>query len=748
MKKTIGSAILLAAACQPALAMAQSSSPEQKGLDEIIVTAQKREENLQSTPLSISAVTSETLEARGIIGIDSLTGVAPNLIASSPAGGPNNVALFIRSIGLQDPILTQDSPVALYVDGINIARESGSAFEIADLERIEVLRGPQGTLYGRNTIGGAVNLITRKPGDEFAVRQKLGIGSYDFFTTRTIVDIGELADSGLRASLTYLHSQRDGYVDDLNANDSHDPGAYRTNGARVALSFDRDTGVRAYYTFDYNHSKGLASANQMTAARPDLVAFFAGSAAAGGAPFVIAPKRAKTVALDNHDYTVDKVRGHGLTLEIDLSDSLTLKSLTGYRKWDQVAGGIEFDGQGFLFGPILGMGPTPRSLRLFAANGDRHQNQWSQEINLIGNIGDALDFVVGGYYFKEKVSEHNPQYLSIILPFGAIPITSILDYRHESSTKAVFAQGTAHLTDQVNLTVGGRYTSDFRSIAQTAPAPRTLSDRFNKFNWAATLDYQFNDDVMVYGRIATGYKAGGYNARSFDVGFEPENMTSYEMGLKSELLDNRLRFNATAFYSDRSDMQVTSFMASPSGAVSITANAAKAIYKGIEIEVNAVPVDGLTAYATVGYTDRDYKKYVVFDTATSTNVDISSIAKFSYAASTTVNAGIQYEFPAFSFGKLSARLDYNYMSKIFFESNPALSPFRDQVAAPRRGLFDARLALSDIAIGRADATLSLWGRNIFDKKYRTTGTDFGSLGYALNTYGPPAMWGVDLSLNF
>lgn len=734
----------------PSVAAAQDGGaavPSSGGLDEIVVTAQKRAENLQETPLAISALSSEAIEQRSITGIGNLSAMAPSLTVTRGTSGPTNASIFIRGIGNSDPILTADSPVALYVDGVILARAAGSAFEMADIERIEVLRGPQGTLYGRNTIGGAINVITRKPADRFGIQQKFTYGNYDTFVSRTVIDTGELGGSGVRATLIYMRKDNDGTVDNSYTSDSHDPGANHTDAARVALAFDNGGIFRANYSYDYNRNKGYPAAFQLTAVRADFPAFFAGSPGAGGGTLTFSPKRLDDIALDRNDAVIDKVQAHTLTLELDLGDNLTLKSLTGYRKWRQDVIASDQDGNGGLLGPLVGQGAT-LPVNLFGSSALRHQHQWSQELNLIGNVGSALDYVVGAYYFNEKSDENNPQQFSVITANGALPRATLLDYKHESTTTALFAQATWHATDKLNLTGGVRYTWDKKKLEQTSPVVRDLKKSFSSFNWSATVDYKFNDDVMAYGRIATGYKAGGFNARSFDSGFDPEDLTSYEVGVKTELFNRRLRFNATAYHAIHKDVQVSSFQAGAGGAVATTENAGKARYNGVELEVNAVLVDGFTTYATFGYVDRKYKEFVVFNQATGKFVDIADIAKFGYSASTTASAGAQYEFPPFSFGKLAARLDYNYTSKRYFGSNPLTAPFIEQIKAAPRGLLDARLTLSDISLGNGSASLSLWGRNITNKKYRMVGIDFGQLGFAGNIYGEPATYGADLTLKF
>ena len=228
-------------------AAAQPEQDREGPLEEIVVTAQKRTENLQDTPLAVSAVTSETIEQRGISDISSLTSIAPNLVVGMTGAGTANVAMFIRGIGEADTVLTADTPVGIYVDGVVLGRTSGAIFDLVDLERIEVLRGPQGTLYGRNTTGGAVNLISKKPGDRFGAEQLFSYGRFDLLQSKTTIDTGEWGSSGIRARATYLHKQRDGYVDNLLRSDSGDPGAYNIDAFRVAFGYGKGGALRLDY---------------------------------------------------------------------------------------------------------------------------------------------------------------------------------------------------------------------------------------------------------------------------------------------------------------------------------------------------------------------------------------------------------------------------------------------------------------------------------------------------------------------
>ncbi|MFT4054428.1 MAG: TonB-dependent receptor [Novosphingobium sp.] len=769
-----GTAIVLCAvAATSAQAQEAQDTAAPTGLNEIIVTAQKRSESLQETPLAISAVTSEMIEQRGITDAASLTAIAPNISTATQPASSSNISVYIRGIGDQDPVLTSDSPIGVYVDGIVIGRSAGAIFDLVDLERIEVLRGPQGTLYGRNTIGGAINFITAKPAKTFGVSQKFTYGSFNQWQSRTSVDTGELGESGISAKLSYVHREMDGFVKNVRSGDgSKDPGALNLDAFRVALQYDKGGPFRANYSFDYNQRDGYASAFQLQEVTPLVAQFLADSVKLGGEQPVISDKRQGTLSLNNYGKLTDIVQGHNLTLEYDLSDNLTLRSLTGYRKWKNVDRGDEFDGQG----SILGLAVDPvlfttgefiplgvQEATFFTSTNRRHQNQISQELNLLGNIGDRFEFVVGGFYFREKSREHNPQYPGIVLPLPApvaiapgveintyfVPSFADLNYRHRSQSIAGFAQGTYKLTDALSVTGGIRYTEDKKKLTQVSPYQRTLEESFGKFNWSASLDYQINPDVLAYGRVATGYKAGGFNARSSNSGYNPEDLTSYEVGLKSELFDRRVRLNLAAFYADHKNLQLQQFQAGAGGSTSITVNAGKARYKGVEAEVQALLVKGLTVSGSFGYTDRQYKQFLIRDPATDELVDVKDTAVFPGSAATTWTASADYVWPPLPFGELALHVEYNYRGRTYFHPSTVGTPFNREISSGPRGLLDARLTLSKLDFGTGgEVTISAWGKNLLDKGYREWAIDFGGLGFAGATYGQPISAGVDLTMKF
>jgi len=733
---------------------AQEAKGQEAGLTEIIVTAQKRAEPLQKTPLAISAVSSDTIQARRISDSSDLNAIAPNIATASGPASRSNLVITIRGIGETDPILTNDSPVGVYVDGVIVGRSAAAIFELVDLERIEVLRGPQGTLYGRNTTGGAVNLITKKPSKDFGLDMTASHGNRGYWQGKGSLDTGEIGDSGFAAKLSFMHRQANGYIDNVNARDSLDPGAYRTDAARAALRFDRGGAFRLDYVFDWSRSKGIPGMAQLTAASNDVIDYYRQSAVMGGSNFIEPSATRRSSASPDITRTYDRNMSHTITAEVELTDDLTVRSITGFRQWKNYALNSDQDGNSGLMGLVVYPGtPGVQAVSLFGADDHRKQHQLSQEINVLGKLGSNFDYVLGGYYFREEATEDNPQYYTVVMNMEGVGLvgynlTNHLLYSTQSESMAAFGQLIWRFTDKLSLTGGLRYTSDNRKLYQSEPMVRQLSRSFSKLNWAATLTYQPTGDIMAYARITTGYKAGGFNARSVNDGYDPENVTNYELGLKSEFFNHRLRFNGSVFYSDLKNKQLTQFAAGTGGASSQTINAGRVTFTGVEAEIEAMPVIGLQLNASLGYTRPKFKELLAIDPTDDVTKNYASIAHLGQAPSTTANAGAQYTIEDVAQGRLSFRIDYTYKSKQYYNVIPAFSPYDDAIAAKGYGLLDGRIMLADVPLGTTSATFTLWSKNLMNKTYRAGGIDFGSLGFAMNIYGEPRSFGADVRLKF
>jgi iron complex outermembrane recepter protein len=443
-------------------AFAQAAAEDDKGLEEIIVTANKRAENIQLAPLAITAISAAQAELRGISEVKDISSLAPNVSVVSGTTNATASVVTIRGISTAaDESQGFDSPIGIYIDGVYVARSSASTVEVADIERIEVLRGPQGTLFGRNTTGGAVNFISRDPSKEAGVRIKAGYGNYNLVNVKGTFDTGEFAD-GLRMSFGGVYKRRDGTVDNLlEPKNSRDPGAFKTTGFRWATVFEPTDTIKVTNIFDYTKIKGTVTANQLAAVgtgAPNPTVFFPGFNNVTPAPVAQylaqstitqagCPKAPSTVRLDSlcqegaAPYT-DKIWGELFRIETEFG-GVKLRSSTSFRKWRNIQTGTDLDGLGTIRGaalgpssttfngfpaavltPVVGAGAAAflSSQPVFSANvslfqtvNDRRNNQYSQEVELISNGNGNLDWVLGAFYFHESGYELNPQQFGFVL---------------------------------------------------------------------------------------------------------------------------------------------------------------------------------------------------------------------------------------------------------------------------------------------------------------------------------------------
>jgi iron complex outermembrane receptor protein len=744
----------------------QDLPPTPSGVERIVVTARKREENLQDVPLAVTGLSAETIEGLGIAQTDDVASLAPNLYLSQTPGSAANIAVSIRGIGGAEPLLTRDTGVALYVDGAYIARTAGAVFDLVDLERVEVLRGPQGTLYGRNATGGAVNYISRKPREEFGFEQTLGYGNYDYWLTRTTLDTGEIAGSNLRSTLTYLAKGRDGYVNDQASSDSSDPGANDVDAFRVALAWDPIEDIAASYAFDYSDLTGQDALFQLVEINPAVLAALHPTSAIPERD----DDRLGTARLDFHRPSTHRIAGHNLTLDFDYGFT-SLKSISTYREWDNTEEGTELDGNAGLVANVFG---APAPIQLFAAMNERHQNQFSQEFQFYGPVGERLDYVTGFYFFRESFTEFNPQQFMVtnlaspLIPPGfGVPVASTLDYDGEAESWAGYTDWTWTVPvadDRLKLSAGARYTRDEKKFDQSSPVAVSGEERWRHVDWQGTGSFQFSDEIMGYARVATGFKSGGFNPRSgVNTPFDEETLITYELGSKTQLFDNRLQLNGAVFYSDYDDLQVDRFVAGAAGAASITENAGKANILGFEIEALAQLTDNWGGYVNYGWLDMEYDEFEIVDLGLDPGpgddmlVDVADQAKFGYRPDQTLAAGINFTSDPCGRWDLiwSARLDAMYVDDIWWHvidnapSGAPITPFNEKIKEGGYALFHASMTLSEIPVGpQSHLKVTLWGRNLLDEEYRRSGIDFGALGFAGALYGEPRTYGLTTTFEF
>jgi iron complex outermembrane receptor protein len=799
-RKTLPSVLLVGLAL-PALAQDAPPAPaapetdlSRTAIEEITITARKVSENLQDSPLAVSAFGADSLEGLGIADTQDISSMAPNLYLTQTPGSVANLALSVRGVAGAEPLLTREQGVAIYMDDVYIARVTGAIMDLVDVERIEVLRGPQGTLYGRNSTGGAIRFISRKPSEEFGFSQRIGTGSWSRFESRTMVNTGELLP-GLAASAVYFHTQEDGYRNNTLRDQNSDYGAKNTDAFRIALGWDLTEDLRLDYAFDYSNLEGHGPGFQLVAISPTL----AGSLGAGGVninnlkisrgvatlpPY--APKRVFEKLSGNFDGESEHtIRGHNLNLGWDLGFT-RFTAIASFREWDNTEAGTELDGNSLgpvtaitnpiIFAPPFGSlcpGGVPTGCMatlsnpdLFNARNERHQDQWSLETRFDGDIVEGLSYVAGFYYFNEDFTENNPQsFLFPASPFlPPLFLTNNFVYEGDSRSWALFSNLSyvlPLLDDKLSISAGVRYSKDDKSYQRFSPIVSQDAHNWDSVDWETTINFAATEDLTIYFRGASAYKAGGYNLRSALPVIDPfneERVKSVELGVKSDWFDRRAMVNLTGFWSISKGRQTDVFAAGPGGATSITVNAGEAEIPGLEAEFKLIPVDGLTLEANVGWIKPRYNSYPVIDSVTLATVDLAHEAGFGYQPAVTTSLGAEYATaPIGSLGiVLAARIDAHYTGSRIWSpldderssNQPTSTAFRDILKDGSYWLTDVRFTVSEISINdKARLKASVYGRNIFDEDYMLSGIDFGALGFAGAAFGEGATWGIDITLD-
>lgn len=694
------------------------------GLEEVLVTAQKREQSLQEAPVAISVLTALQLEAQGITGFDELSdGTIPSLRILPFGNSPSTKVITIRGNGPLDVgQVTRDGSVALYLDGIYLGRSQGLSMEYAELKRIEVLRGPQGTLFGRNATGGAVSLISQKPSGALGLKQTVGIGRYDALRSATHLNLPEF--SGLSIKLDYLHSERDGWVDNTAPGQS-DYNAYEKDGGRISLRWQPTEQLLIDYSYDRSDVDVTQNYFQLYEDNIGIIG--------------VEPGRQKKTRfpVNTLDPTTTTQDMHALTASWEWSDTLTLKSLTAYRELDEdtnnnFAGALYFNG-------------------LIAAS-DIQQEQLSQELQLIGN-SEQFEWVAGLYYYEEDVDETLLNLFTLDI-FGGItgtPLTQIPPLlgapprivSANSTSTAVYGQTTwtpPVLQDRLHITVGVRYTEDEKSGQRFETDLNRFSLDTENVDPLITLAYDWTDGISSYIKWSSAYKAGGVNSRaaSFSA-YKPEEVDTLEVGLKSEWWNRRLRLNAAIFATDFEDMQID--VADPTNiAIAESINATKTVeVDGLELDVTLVPVTGLTLNLSYTYLDGDMPLQP--------NPLADDALEQFQIAQTPQHAGsfsASYTFAPSRYGTFIAHTDITSTDQYAYVA------FGDE-RKDAYTLFNARLSLADIDIGQKTGTfkVSVWGKNLGDEEYVIFALPLGNPAIAVTqVYGTPRTAGIDFSYEF
>jgi iron complex outermembrane receptor protein len=680
-------------------------------LEEVIVTAERREQSLQDAPLSILAFNDDSLAQIGATGLGDLALSIPNLTQITFSVGNSTLRFYVRGIGQTDSQLTGDSPVGVYLDGVYIARTSGLALSIPDIERVEVLRGPQGTLFGRNTTGGAISIVTKTPQtDQFGFTQKLRLGDYDALKSSTVINLPVSDEFAARVS--YLYDRRDGTVE--NTGIGNDFNEWENKALRLSARWRPTEALTLDYSFDDSRYVTTADYLQIE----EVSALFAG----------VIPEQTRRVSSaslpnlvrDSHT----EGSGHALTATLDTGIG-QFKSISAYRE-------LDYDAYQDQSG-----NPTIAVFRNELLVDSQHQ--FSQELQLVGETEKAaLSYVLGLYYFRESGEEVANDEISLVnldLP------------RHLTATNTAYAAYTSWTwrpggVSPWAFTLGGRYSEDEREANNFVVPP--VSASYGKFTPSAVVDYSLSETSSVYGRIATGYNAGGYNMRAADFSqdFGPESLISYEAGWKTELLDRRLRFNGAVFFSDYTDIQFTVQVPNqPNPAFTQTLNAGTEHIYGLELDATYLFTDRLIGSLTYGHLDGEFKKGAPGD-------DVS-LYRLANAPDHSLRATLDWTMRELFGGELGLFLDYAWQDETNTTPRDP-SPGSDLIES--HGVFDAQLRWDRDAIGggRSGVSVALWMKNALDEEYFVDSASVfqGLHANRLVRYGDPRTYGVEFEYRF
>ncbi len=752
-----------ALAATPAFAQDKAPADEAATTGDIVVTAQFRAQKLQDTPLSITAVDSKLLESRNQTDLSQIAAQAPNVTLNSMGGAyGSSLGASIRGVGQFDFNPAYEPGVGMYVDDVYYATLTGGIFDLLDLERVEVLRGPQGTLTGRNSIGGAIKLFSKKPTDENSGSVEVVYGSRNRVDLRASANF--VLSEGLYARISGVYKQQEGYVDQVDygcANPGNAQGITGFPGSgsncvmskfgekgyagvRGSLRYNPGDNFDLVITTDYTKEDRTNAAEVVTQTRAGLEDAICGKFC-NYASFYLPAGGQVGQGYFMPNKTNFEGWGVSANMTVGLSDSLNVQSITAYRDYRQIWG-------------------TDDDYSPFAATGAGGYNDlsfwfFSQELRLNGKIGDNVDFTVGGFYSDQRSVYFTRQDIRYIAPglnfqfLGNDPVNA--------DSKAVFGTVIARPVENLTLTGGLRYTDEHKdytfvrkqfdgvttSVFLGALDGVKAVYNGNKLDWRLSADYRFSPQVLAYVTVGTGFKGGGVTARPFDAAqalngsFDPETVTAYEVGVKTDLLDRRVRLNLSGFINDYKDIQLPLISCASLGSnapCGARQNAGNGKIKGLEAELQATPVDGLNIDASLSHLFGHWSNIDarVGNAILLTDPIVSPGWKYS--------AGIQYKADLGTSGSITPRFDMAYTGKTSAGRVAAGGPI---TYFPSYTLANARLTWRN---ADEDLSVSFEVQNLFDKYY--TPYRFASVyafsGTIYSQVGRPREWAVSVKKTF
>ena len=770
----------------PAIAQ-EAQDDSQQGIREIVVTAQKRAESIQDVPIAVTALDQETLDSATVEDLRDLAGRVPSLVVDSVGAGPSAAALSIRGISFEDIEKSFDPAVGVVVDGVFIGTNTGQLLDSFDMERLEVLRGPQGTLFGRNTIGGVISVTRTKPTEEAGLKAQAAYSTFNTKRGRVVVNSGKLG--GVVALKAFgFYDKTDGYYRNVTKNKRE--GAYEVLTAGVTALIEPSEGITAQITYEHMRERGETIVAPLSERSKDLICLAAGApgfspAAECGRGFAGLYQTYSSIATPVSNDT-DAISS---TIDVDLGGDFTLTSVTGWRSNDESVR-QDFDAS---------------SVNFFDTLRQQKYEQFSQELRIAGDVSDGVNLLAGGYFFDSSYQLDQSTNFGVVLGQGSTAaLRQVVD--HSSKSYAGFVDARIDLTDKLKLGVGARYTRDKKSIfnnygriaalvgitfpsftgvecvgvvGTVSPGPGVIlpryaaanncngSESFGKMTYRANLDYQIGDNKLLYASLSRGFRSGGFNGRSSGpttLGpYNPERVDAYEVGLKADWLDRTLRTNFAFYYTKYDNKQEEVVQPAPPGSSSpqetVVKNASSADIKGFEAELTAQLSNELTLNASFSYTDAQYNRFfndVVGLTAGSvadgTPDDVSTLT-LRRAPKVQWAAGFNYSRDIGA-GTLDFSTQLRFQSK--YQTCLSLNPPRipgairndDRCQTENREDLTAQLGYTFlIGSNGQELSLAVFGRNLTNNKGLSATLPVAGL-FTFGTARQPRTAGVQLGLKF
>jgi len=744
-KAVIGPATVAMTTLAAGIAHSQAAPPDAAAgmLEEVLVTAQRRVTNLQATAAAITAVSEDDLQARSIGDVQDLGRLAPSMDVSIYQG---EAQIYIRGIGYTGLIGGTDSSTAFHLNGVYLSRSAGAIPGFFDVERVEVLRGPQGTLYGRNATGGSVNVISKGPSSQFASEAELTVGNYNHYRVLGALG-GPLGSERVAARLAVQVEQRDGYTDATRPDGSKDDiEDQRDIMARLSVRLEPADNFTIDLIGDYYEADDAASVwlyfGPGAATNPFLRQYIA---AQGG---VVPPVRSRDIGSDVDAFNRPKIWGGSGKLTWAVGD-YTLSSLSAYR----VTRPRNFNDLDVTIA---------NAITQFRSEDDE---QLSEELQIVSPAGRDFEWLLGAYYIDESNDVRNQYLFPFIDDMFGLPADPTccklrLDGQANTEASAIFGEANYDFTDKLNVVVGGRYSRERRSGRNDVEFVNFLTPLFDNqtpfepatftaFTPKVGLNYQLSDAVFAYASASRGFKSGGFNIGSYqNTPFNPEKIWSYEAGVKTDLLERRLRLNLAAFYYDYTDLQVQDV----EGNNTVVRNAASAVIQGLELETTALLGTAVQIDLAATYLNSEFRDSCLADPkhplpqpepgCTGPSQRNLEGLQLPRAPELKLSVGAQYTLDLPNTGQLILRGDYSHQSRIFFSAFEVT-----ELSQEGYGWAKARLAY--VAPG-AGWQLAAFIDNITDEEVISNATYIADLVDSTITgnMAPPRTYGVQFKVQF